>query len=144
MDKLLLELVTPSERVFSGEVEAVVIPGAEGELGILPGHCPLLTEIIPGELCFRRDDMESRLAVGEGFAEILPNRVSVLTDLAVSEENIDEKKVEEAVHRAEAAMREGHMKEEELVFVRASLEKSVAQLRLKRRRHAKGGKNPVS
>src|SRR6185437_138940 len=138
MEKLLLELVTPSERIFSGEVDMVVVPGVEGDLGILPGHCPLLTKIVPGELCFRKNGAENRLAVGEGFVEIVPTQVSILTDLAVSEENIDEKKVEEAVRRAEEAMREGHMKEEELAFVRASLEKSIAQLRLKRRRYLRG------
>jgi F-type H+-transporting ATPase subunit epsilon len=139
MEKLLLELVTPSECIFSGEVDTVVIPGIEGELGILPGHCPLLTEIVPGELYFRKNGAENRLAVGEGFVEIVPTQVSILTDLAISEENIDEKKVEEAVHRAEVAMREGHMKEEELAFVRANLEKSIAQLRLKRRRYTRSG-----
>ena len=93
MEKLLLELVTPSERIFSGEVDMVVVPGVEGELGILPGHCPLLTKIVPGELCFRKNGAENRLAVGEGFVEIVPTQVSILTDLAVSEENIDEKKI---------------------------------------------------
>ena len=135
MAKLLLELVTPSECIFSGNVDTVVLPGIEGELGILPGHCPLLTKIIPGELCFWEKNVESRLAVGEGFVEIMPTQVSVLTDLAVSEENIDEKKVEEAIRRAEMAMREKHIEGEELAIVRATLEKSLAQLRVKRKRH---------
>lgn len=134
---LLLELVTPSECVFSGEVDTVVIPGIEGELGIFPGHCPLLTKIVPGELYFWEHNVENRLAVGEGFAEIMPTHVAILTDLAISEKEIDEKNIEEAVRRAEIAMREKHMEGEELTLVRTRLEQSLAQLRVKRRRHVR-------
>ncbi|PWU08321.1 MAG: ATP synthase F1 subunit epsilon [Verrucomicrobia bacterium] len=134
MAKMLLEIVTPVERIFSGEVEEVVIPGIEGELGILPEHSPLLTQITPGELRYRQGQTEHRMVIGEGFAEVTPAQVSVLTDLAVNEEDIDEQEVEEAIRRAEAAMRESHIGGEELAFVQANLEKSVAQLRVKRRR----------
>lgn len=132
---LLLEIVTPIKRIFSGEVDEVIVPGVEGELGILPEHSPLLTQIVPGELRYQQNAEEIRLAVGEGFAEVTRTQVSILTDLAINEAEIDEKQVEEAIRRAEAAIREKHIGGEELAFVQASLEKSLAQLRVKRRRH---------
>ncbi len=134
MAKLLLEIVTPTERIFSGEVEDVVVPGVEGELGILPEHCPLLTQIAPGELRYRQEGKENRLAVGEGFVEVTRTQVSILTDLAINEADIDEQQVEEAIRRAEAALREPYIGGEDLAFVQANLEKSFAQLRVKRRR----------
>ncbi len=134
MAKLLLEIVTPVERIFSGEVDEVVIPGIEGELGILPEHSPLLTQVTPGELRYRQGTKENRMAIGEGFVEVTPAQISLLTDLAVNAADIDEQQVQEAIRRAEATMREPHIGGEELAFVQANLEKSLAQLRVKRRR----------
>lgn len=135
MAKLLLEIVTPVERIFSGEVEEVLIPGVEGELGILPEHSPLLTQLTPGELRYRQGSEERRMAIGEGFAEVTPKQVSILTDLAVNESDIDEQQVQEAIRRAEATMKEPQIGGEELAFVQANLEKSFAQLRVKKRKH---------
>src|SRR5215470_17669065 len=98
----LLEIITPSESIFSGEVDSVIIPGMDGELGVQPGHCPLITLIVPGELCFWEKKRENRMAVGEGFVEVVPTKVSVLTNLVIREGELsDEKKVEEAIRRAE-------------------------------------------
>ncbi len=131
---LRLEIVTPEQKTYSDDVDSVVIPGVEGELGVLPQHVPLLTQLLPGELRVLKDGEELRLAVGEGFVEISAGKVAVLTDMAVRESDIDESAAEEAVRRAEQAMLEDKLSEEEYATVKASLQKSLAQIRVKRRR----------
>jgi F-type H+-transporting ATPase subunit epsilon len=131
---LRLEIVTPETKAYSEEVEFVVLPGSEGELGVFPNHVPLLTTLQPGELRVRKDGRETALAVGEGFVEIKGDGVSVLTDMALGVEQIDEAAAEKAVERARAAMREDHGKEE-VAAITASLQKALAQLHVKRRRH---------
>ena len=111
----------------------VVVPGVEGELGILPDHMPLMTQIHPGELRVTTADGEIFFAVGEGFLEVLPDRVSVMTDMAIEEGEIDETAAEQAVARAEVELRDKALAGEELAMVQASLLKSLAQLRVKRR-----------
>ncbi len=134
MSTLNLEIVTPEARAFSGSARMVVVPGVEGELGILPDHMPLMTQILPGELHVTTEAGEDLfLAVGEGFLEVRPDRVSVLTDMAISEAEIDEKAAQEAVAKAEKEMKEKALAGEELAFVQASLLKSLAQLHVKRR-----------
>jgi F-type H+-transporting ATPase subunit epsilon len=131
---LLLEIVTPEARSFSGEVESVVVPGIEGEIGILPGHVGLMTRIEPGELRVMQAGAEIRLAVGGGFVEVLADKVSVLTDMALREDEIDLSAAEEAMRRAEEAMRDRKLHGEEHATVQASLQKSLAQLKVKRGR----------
>jgi len=112
----------------------VVLPGAEGELGVYPMHIPLITEIKPGELDIVKDGEKSLFAVGEGFVEITPTHVTVFTDMAITEEDIDEQTVESAIQRAEEALREAEkMTPEEVAATQASLQKSFVQLRLKRK-----------
>jgi F-type H+-transporting ATPase subunit epsilon len=135
MATLNLEIVTPEARTFSGEVQMVIAPGVEGDLGILPEHMPLMTQIHPGELRITTADGEIYLAVGEGFLEVLPDRVSVMTDMAVVEADIDEKAAEEAVARAQKELSEKVLAGEEHAFVQAVLLKSLAQLKVKRRTH---------
>jgi F-type H+-transporting ATPase subunit epsilon len=135
MATLNLEIVTPEARTFSGEVQMVIAPGVEGDLGILPEHMPLMTQIHPGELRITTADGEIYLAVGEGFLEVLPDRVSVMTDMAVVEADIDEKAAEEAVARAQKELSEKFLAGEEHAFVQAALLKSLAQLKVKRRSH---------
>lgn len=131
-----LEIVTPEALTFQAEVEGVIVPGVEGELGILPQHVPLMTQIHPGELRIQqKGTKELRLAVGEGFLEVRPDRVSVLTDMAITEADIDEKAAEEAVARAEQEMRDQSLSHEELATVQASLQRSLAKLHVKRRHH---------
>jgi F-type H+-transporting ATPase subunit epsilon len=133
MATLHLEIVTPEACTFSGEAQMVVVPGVEGEIGILPDHMPLMTQINPGELRYTTSEGEHFLAVGSGFLEVLPDRVSVMTDMAVAEAEIDEKAAEEAVARARKEIAEKALAGEELAFVQASLLKSLAQLHVKRR-----------
>jgi F-type H+-transporting ATPase subunit epsilon len=134
MATLHLEIVTPECRAYADDVDSVVVPGIEGELGILPMHEPLMTQILPGELRVQKGDELLHLAVGEGFLEVTQERVSVLTDMAIKESDIDENAVEAAIRRAEASLKEEKMAGEELAAVQASLQKSLAQLRVKRRR----------
>lgn len=135
MATMLLEIVTPEGVTFSSQIEEVVVPAADGELGVMPQHAPLLTKIIPGELLIRNEGKENYLAVGEGFAEVEQQRVTVLTDMAIEETDIDEDAVEKAMARAEQTLEEADkMDAEEAAMVQASLQKSLAQLRLKRRR----------
>lgn len=134
MATLRLEIVTPETTAYSEDVEMVTIPGTEGELGVYPNHVPLLTTLKPGELRVLKGGSESFLAVGEGFVEIKGDSVSVLTDLALESSQIDAKAAEEAVARAQAAMKEDHSGEQ-LASISASLQKALAQLHVKRRRH---------
>lgn len=133
MATLHLEIVTPEARTFSGEAQMVVVPGVEGDLGILPDHMPLMTQVNPGELRITTVDGDQYLAIGSGFLEVLPDRVSIMTDMAVPEAEIDEKAAEEAVARAQRELSEKALAGEELAFVQSSLLKSLAQLHVKRR-----------
>jgi F-type H+-transporting ATPase subunit epsilon len=132
MATLKLEIVTPEAVTFSADVEMVTLPGVEGEMGIYPQHVPLMTQIAPGELLVRKGGQEQLLAVGEGFVEITGESVSVLTDMAIAADNIDEAQAEEARRRAEARLAEKVSTEDEAA-IRAALANSVAQLNVKRR-----------
>jgi F-type H+-transporting ATPase subunit epsilon len=134
MATLRLEIVTPEERTYSDDVDMVVLPGAEGELGILPMHVPTLTQLRPGELRVTRGGQQTYLAVGEGFVEITQDRVSVLTDMAVEESAIDEAAAQAAIERAQAALREGTGGDAAVAAAQAAIQKSMAQLHVKRRR----------
>jgi len=135
MASMLLEIVTPEGVTYSSQVDEVIMPSADGELGILPMHAPLMTKIVPGELLIRAEGKESYMAVGEGFAEVVQDRVAVLTDMAVEENDIDEDAVTKAMERAQKTLEEGDkLGAEEAAMVQAAIQKSMAQLRLKRRR----------
>ena len=129
-----LEIVTPHATVYSEDVDMVTLPGVEGQMGILPQHVRLMTQLVPGEMIVRKDGQDRFLAVGEGLIEVTGDRVAIVTDMAVAAENIDEAKVEEARERAAARLRE-KISSEEVASVNASLARSLAQLRVKRRRH---------
>ena len=129
---LRLEIVTPEAKIFSDDVEQVVLPGVEGEFGVLPGHERLITQILPGELDIIQNGQRQLLAVGEGFVEVQPNRVSVLTDMAIRADDINEAETEAARQRAEQALAQ-KMSSEETAAVEAALQKSMAKLRVRRR-----------
>ncbi len=109
---LKLEIVTPQEKVYSEDVDSVVLPTTTGEIGILPGHIPLITEIKEGELGVIRMEQLDLLAVDKGFAEIFGDTVSVITEAAIDIEDIDLGSAEAAQGRAEEALRKA--KEENL------------------------------
>jgi len=130
---LKLEIVTPDAKAFSEDVEMVTLPGVEGEMGIYPQHVPLMTQIVAGEIIARKQGQDYFLAIGEGFVEITGDHVSVLTDMAIRAENIDEAKAEEARRRAESRLAE-HLNDEEAATVHAALAHASAQLKVKRSR----------
>jgi F-type H+-transporting ATPase subunit epsilon len=130
---LRLEIVTPLEKAYSEEVQRVVIPGIEGEMGIYPQHIPVMTEIKPGDLRILKDGVETDFAVGEGFAEITQTHVTVLTDMAIEGSAIDERAVEKAIERAQAALRNTEaMNAEEIATAEGMLQRAMVQLRVKR------------
>jgi len=133
---LRLEIVTPEATVYSEDVDMVTLEGVEGEMGILPEHVRLMTQLVPGEMIVRKDGRDDFLAVGEGVVEITGDRVSIVTDMAVRAENIDEAKVEEARQRAAARLRE-KLSAAEVASVNASLARTLAQLHVKRRRQSR-------
>ena len=131
---LTLEIVTPEARVYSDTIETVVIPTVEGEIGILPGHIPLITQVTDGELRVTKNGQVSYLAVGAGFAQVQGDKVSVLAERAITEEKIDEKTVEEAIQRAEAALKaKQDMDPGEVERLEGVVRFSIAQLGVKRR-----------
>jgi F-type H+-transporting ATPase subunit epsilon len=129
---LKLEIVTPEATVFSEDVEMVTLPAVTGEIGVYPLHVPLITQLVPGEIIARLSGRDVFIAAGEGLIDVTARRVSVLTDLAVAADRIDEAKAEEARLRAEARLRE-KLSDEEVASVNASLARSLAQLHVKRR-----------
>ena len=132
-DTLKLEIVTPYSTVFSEDVEMVTLPAVEGQIGILPQHVPLITQVEPGEIIVQAGGHERHLAVGEGIVEVSSTRVVIATDMAIPAEQIDEAMVEEARARAEARLRE-KLADEEVAAVNASLVRCLTQLQVKRRR----------
>jgi F-type H+-transporting ATPase subunit epsilon len=130
-----LEIVTPDGVAYSEDVEMVTFTGVEGDLGILPGHTPLVTQLQPGEMIVLRSGREESLAVGGGLVVVTGKLVAILTDMAIAADKIDEAKVEEARQRAEARLRE-KISDEEVASVNASLARSLAQLRVKRHRRS--------
>lgn len=132
MATLKLEIVTPEAKVYSEDVDMVTLPGVEGEMGIYPMHVPLMSQLTAGEVGVRKGGQDFFLAVGEGFVEVTGERVSILTDMAIKAENIDETKAEEARQRAEARLAE-KLDDTEIASVNAALAHSLAQLKVKRR-----------
>ena len=132
-ETLKLEIVTPTEIAFSEDVDMVTLPAIEGQMGVYPLHQHVITQIEPGELIVTQNGRERFLAVGEGLVEVTATRVSIVTDMAVAAERIDEATVEEARARAAARLQE-KISDEEIATVNASLVRSLAQLQVKRRR----------
>lgn len=131
-----LEIVTPEAKTYSEDVDMVTIPGSEGELGILPMHAPLMTQLKPGELKIKRGGEETLLATGGGFAEVTGDRVSILTDMAVQSSDIDEAAAQAAIDRAQAALADKTLGDEAQAAAQAAIARSLAQLQVKRRRRA--------
>jgi F-type H+-transporting ATPase subunit epsilon len=133
---LKLEIVTPQATVFANDVELVTLPAADGEIGIYPQHVRLITQLVPGEIIISKDGTDTHLAVGEGLVSVDATHVSILTDMAIRADDIDEAKVNEARERAAARLRE-KLSEEEVASVNASLVRALAQLQVRRRRRVR-------
>ncbi len=134
-DHLTLEIVTPDRSVAHGEVDEVVVPGSEGSFGVLPGHAPMLATLTVGEIEYRRGNETSYAAVSFGFAEVLPDRVTILAQIAEVGDEIDVTRAEAAVKRARERLARPAV---ELDYERArlSLLKSLVRLQVaERSRH---------
>jgi len=128
-----LEIVTPEAKIFSDDVDMVTLTGTEGEMGILPMHMPLMTELVAGEIVAQKGKETIFLAVGDGFVQVTGDRVAVLADMAINAKNIDEATAEEALRRAQARLAE-KISDEEAVRVQAAVIHATIQLKIKRRR----------
>jgi F-type H+-transporting ATPase subunit epsilon len=135
---LHLDIVTPEKTVFSGEVSFVYLPGASGEFGVLPQHTTLLATLVPGELRYGDHGEIKFLAIGGGFAEVVDDRVTVLTDLALEEIKMDDDKIQDALDRAQKELGEMRHGEdiEKVAALEATIAKATAALVFKRNRRA--------
>ena len=136
MATLRLEIITAERQVFADDVNVVVAPGIEGELGILPHHAPLMTMLKPGELLIRKDGEETYLAVSGGFLEVRHDKVIVLADACERAEEIDITRAEEAKHRAEERLKT-HPPGLDISRAQAALLRSLIRLRIAERRRRK-------
>ena len=140
MATLRLDIITAERHVFADDVNAVVAPGIEGQLGILPHHAPLMTILQPGELLIRKDNEETYMALTGGFLEIRPDKVVILADTCERAEEIDVSRAEEAKSRAEERL-QGHPPKLDDARAEAALRRSLIRLRVaeRRRRRPKPG-----
>jgi F-type H+-transporting ATPase subunit epsilon len=133
-----LEIVTPERRVYSDTVDSVQVPGAEGELGLLPHHAPLVSTLGVGELRFRKDGVEESFAVVGGFLQVRPDKVVVLAETADMASEIDLETAQEARREAERALESGYHEGADLAAARAALQQALLRIRVAERRHREG------
>ncbi len=127
---LQLEIATPKELAVSQEVSAVIVPGAEGEFGVLPNHTPFLTPIRPGRLAYDSGGGREELAVGWGYAEVRPNKVLILTEFAEKRSDIDAEKVKAEISELSSKLQDADLSTEETEAIRKQLERLKARLKL--------------
>ena len=137
MPPMLLEIITAERQVYSDEVDAVVAPGLEGQLGILPHHAPLMTALQPGELIIRKDGAEQFLVVTGGFMEVLGDRVTILADAAEQSDEIDEQRAQAAMESAQERVRNLES-DLELEGALSSLRRAQVRVNVVRRRARSG------
>ncbi|TAJ10077.1 MAG: F0F1 ATP synthase subunit epsilon [Nitrospirae bacterium] len=129
--KLLLEVVTPDKLLLSQQVDEVIAPGAEGEFGVLPGHCHFLSTLSIGELRYRVGDQTHHMAVLWGYAEVTPTRVTVMAEIAEKAEDIDVERAAAKVAEAETRLKVGglpsEVKEAQISLEKARLRKKIAE-----------------
>jgi F-type H+-transporting ATPase subunit epsilon len=129
-EQLQLEVVTPERRVLSEQVNSVTVPGRSGEMGILPGHAPLISELQTGVLSYNEDGTVFQLHVSGGFVEVTDDRVSVLAEIAERPEEIDAARARQARERTEKQLSAWSGTEEDFEKARAKLERSMVRLQL--------------
>ncbi len=136
MATLRLEIITAERQVLADDIDILVAPGIEGELGILPHHAPLMTMLQPGELLIRKDGEETYMVVTGGFLEVRPDKVIVLADACERAEEIDVTRAEEAKRRAEERLKT-RPPDMEAASIEAALRRSLSRLRVAERRRRK-------
>ena len=134
---LQLDIVTPEKSIFSGLVDHVYLPGADGEMGILPQHAGLVTALHAGVLRYLHDGLEIPIAIGSGFAEVTQKKVVVLTDMALGEAEIDVARAEAGIKQAQEKLAsvDHSLDVEEVAYLQATIAKATAALKIKRRHH---------
>ena len=135
---LTLEIVTPERLAYSDTVDSVVLPGSEGELGVLPHHAPLVSTLGVGELRIRKDGVEESFAIVGGFLQVRPDKVVVMAETADMASEIDLEKAQEARREAERALESGYSEGVDLSIARAALQQALLRIRVAERRHREG------
>ncbi len=135
---ILLEIVTPERLAYSDEVDAVVLPGSEGEMGVLPHHAPLVSTLGVGELRFRKGGIEESFAIVGGFVQVRPDKVVIMAETADMASEIDLEKAQEARREAERALESGYSEGADLWAARAALQQALLRIRVAERRHREG------
>ena len=136
MATIRLEIITAERQVLADDVNVVVAPGIEGELGVLPHHSPLMTILKPGELLIRKDGEETYMSVSGGFLEIRPDKIIILADACERAEDIDIERAEEAKRRAEERLKTP-TPELDMAQAQAALLRSLIRLKVAQRRRRK-------
>ncbi len=131
--KLIVDILTPESKVYEGEADEVIVPSVTGEIGILPGHVSLLTQILPGELRVKNGGKTNFFAIMGGYLEVNNNQVNVLGDYAVRAEDIEIAKAEQAKERAQK-LKEEKVSQEDLAIINAELRRSLLELKVAARR----------
>jgi F-type H+-transporting ATPase subunit epsilon len=129
-----VRVVSVEKSLFEGEADFILARGADGELGILPGHSPLITTLRPGELLIRHDSESESLFVGGGFLEVLPDRVTVVAQVAERAEALDVARAEEGMRRAEETLGSSTPIEVDFERARLALLRTLQQLQSETRR----------
>lgn len=130
--KLTVDVLTPQAKIFSGEADEVIVPTVTGEIGVLPNHVSLLTQILPGELRVKNSGKTNYFAIMGGYLEVNNNTVNVLGDYAVRAEDIEIAKAEQAKERAQK-LKEEKVSQEDLAIINADLRRSLLELKVARR-----------
>lgn len=136
--KLNVSVLTPQSQIFSGEADEVLVPTVNGEIGILPNHVSLLTQILPGELQIKTGEKTQSIAIMGGYLEVANNQVNVLGDYAVRAEDIEVADAERAKVRAEKAKQE-KVSQQDMATIEADLRRSLLELKVANRRRSRGG-----
>jgi F-type H+-transporting ATPase subunit epsilon len=137
-----LEIVTPERLAYSETVDIVMLPGSEGELGVLPHHTPLVSMLGVGELRIRKDGLEESFAIVGGFVQVLPDKVVVMAETADLASEIDLERAQEARREAERALETGYHEGADLAAARASLQQALLRIRVAERRRREGTRRP--
>ena len=137
MATMQLEIISAERQVYNDEVDVVVAPGVDGQLGILPHHAPLMTVLQPGEVLVRKDGEEIFLAVTGGFMEVMGNKVTILADACERSDEIDEARAQEAVARAQERI-SSHATDMQLEQAVTSMRRAQVRLNVSRRRRTRG------
>jgi len=129
-----IEIVTPEAKVYEDTIDSVVMPTTSGEIDILPGHIPIVTEIQAGELIVSKSGTRESLAISKGFAQCVGDKISILAEDAIHIHEIDESAVEEAQKRAENSLATMEkMSDEEVAMLETQIAYARAQILVKRR-----------